>query len=384
MKWSLIDTDSDLLLGVCAEIDGLFLESEPIPPPERYCLLGCEPAGSPRPGAWLSTLGLHPVHGPGANCGCGLEIGCFCSQELIDVTVLGWCPSDEWPGLVDIDLRGYVRIAPEEVPENDGFLLTGRNDERLGTCRSVGGVYRERPEPLVRPATLVGCRPEAPLTAAIEATSARRRRVAAIIQAVDGAGGETGIGSGVFGAITGVRPSRLGDGLLDITLNDGVCDPLPSGAREIWQTWYDGRPTRRNLWTRYDRALRHEWAGAALSHHAGEDRPAGSTYHFDGGAVTDIEGFYCALGEAINGPGGYFGWNLDALNDCLRGRWGASSPFRLVWHDADVARRHLVPGYDRSPYDLRKWGEAVTLEYLLGMFAASGVQVDLSASPLDG
>ncbi|MFD0592855.1 barstar family protein [Catellatospora coxensis] len=65
-------------------------------------------------------------------------------------------------------------------------------------------------------------------------------------------------------------------------------------------------------------------AGAALAHHGFglPDRPAGRTYHLDGRFVTDVEGFYCAIGEAVNGPGGYFGWNLDALVDCLRGRWG--------------------------------------------------------------
>ncbi|WP_372446956.1 barstar family protein [Nocardia goodfellowii] len=62
----------------------------------------------------------------------------------------------------------------------------------------------------------------------------------------------------------------------------------------------------------------------------------------DGQAVTDIASFYCALGEAINGPGGYFGWNLDALWDCLRGGWGASSPFTLEWLHSDVAQEHLL------------------------------------------
>nr|WP_307645622.1 barstar family protein [Nocardia uniformis] len=68
----------------------------------------------------------------------------------------------------------------------------------------------------------------------------------------------------------------------------------------------------------------------------------------DGRAVTDIVSFYCALGETINGPGGYFGWNLDALWDCLRGGWGASSPFTLEWLHSDVAREHLLthPGVD--------------------------------------
>ena len=29
----------------------------------------------------------------------------------------------------------------------------------------------------------------------------------------------------------------------------------------------------------------------------------------------DTEGFYTAMGEAVNGPGGYFGRRLDSLRD---------------------------------------------------------------------
>ncbi|MFD9242801.1 barstar family protein [Streptomyces sp. NPDC059556] len=36
-------------------------------------------------------------------------------------------------------------------------------------------------------------------------------------------------------------------------------------------------------------------------------------------------------GEAVNGPGGYFGWNLDALDDCFFGGWGAAPAFTLFW-----------------------------------------------------
>jgi RNAse (barnase) inhibitor barstar len=102
------------------------------------------------------------------------------------------------------------------------------------------------------------------------------------------------------------------------------------------------------------------------------DRPAGATYDLDGQFVTDIEGFYCALGEAINGPGGYFGWNLDALDECLRGAYGAWPPFRLVWHDSAVAREHLVPGYDEH-----RLAPAIPLEYLLDMFEEHQIEVDL-------
>ncbi|MGI5177242.1 barstar family protein [Dactylosporangium sp. CA-152071] len=86
----------------------------------------------------------------------------------------------------------------------------------------------------------------------------------------------------------------------------------------------------------------------------------------------DIEGFYCALGEAVNGPGGYFGWNLDALDDCLRGGWGARAPFTLVWRHAHVARRHLVAGFDRH---LRL--TATTMDDVLAVLHERGVEVHL-------
>ncbi len=88
--------------------------------------------------------------------------------------------------------------------------------------------------------------------------------------------------------------------------------------------------------------------------------------------MTDIEGFYCAIGEAINGPGGYFGWNLDALADCLGGGFGAQAPLRLVWHDSAVARERLGPGYDG-----RRLAPAITFETLLDMLGEYQVEIDL-------
>ncbi|WP_233579381.1 barstar family protein [Verrucosispora sp. FIM060022] len=111
----------------------------------------------------------------------------------------------------------------------------------------------------------------------------------------------------------------------------------------------------------------------ALAHRIdAADRPPGTTYDLDGRYVTDIEGFYCAIGEAVNGPGGYFGWNLDALHDCLRGGFGARTPFRLVWHDSAVARAHLVAGCDG-----RRLAPATILDDLLDILAAHQVEVDL-------
>jgi hypothetical protein len=38
-------------------------------------------------------------------------------------------------------------------------------------------------------------------------------------------------------------------------------------------------------------------------------------YHLDGRYVTDDDGFYRAIGEAVNGPGGWFGGDLFWLHE---------------------------------------------------------------------
>jgi RNAse (barnase) inhibitor barstar len=86
-----------------------------------------------------------------------------------------------------------------------------------------------------------------------------------------------------------------------------------------------------------------------------------ATDNLDGLNVTDLAGFYCAIGEAVNGPGGYFGWNPDALHDCLRGGWGAAQPFRLIWHDAAVARAHPAAVCDQVLQWLTQNGITVEL-----------------------
>ncbi|MFI6443739.1 barstar family protein [Kitasatospora sp. NPDC050543] len=94
-------------------------------------------------------------------------------------------------------------------------------------------------------------------------------------------------------------------------------------------------------------------------------------YHLDGAGITDRPGFYAALGVAVNGPGGYYGSNLDALADCMRGGFGPVPPFTLHWHDSGVARRvltdHRVIGgrevgyFDAIVETLREGGVTVLL-----------------------
>ncbi|TDC39809.1 hypothetical protein E1211_03060 [Micromonospora sp. 15K316] len=289
------------------------------------------------------------------------------------------------PETVNLDLEGFVHVydrteavtRPGDVTE---FVLLGPDERSYGTCRDVIGVFREQAAPPVPQVRLLGCRPEPPLLAALNSVgqstkaSLRRRRIQGEVHMV-AADGSTNrvIGAVVSGTIQASEPSRYGAGLLDVTVDSDPQESLPAGLLRVLEHWYTGQPTEKNLWAGYDRDLRHQWAGAALAHRSSTpDRPPGTTYDLDGRFITDIEGFYCAIGEAISGPGGYFGWNLNALHDCLTGGFGARTPFRLVWHDSATARAHLVADYDR-----RLLHPATTMDYLLDMLAEHQVEVDL-------
>ncbi|MFD9426429.1 MULTISPECIES: barstar family protein [unclassified Streptomyces] len=66
------------------------------------------------------------------------------------------------------------------------------------------------------------------------------------------------------------------------------------------------------------------------------------TYVLDGTRIRTLEDFWRVIGEAINGPGGYFGRNLDAFSDCLSGGFGApDDDYAVEWRDHQVSREHL-------------------------------------------
>jgi hypothetical protein len=60
----------------------------------------------------------------------------------------------------------------------------------------------------------------------------------------------------------------------------------------------------------------------------------------DGRRIGSLEDFCLVMGEAVNGPGGYFGLNLDAFNDCLSGGFGTpeDGDYVVEWHYHEQSR----------------------------------------------
>ncbi|MEC0207375.1 barstar family protein [Paenibacillus ehimensis] len=100
-------------------------------------------------------------------------------------------------------------------------------------------------------------------------------------------------------------------------------------AMEIWRKWMVSKPTIKNTWSSLSQRRRLGWLEVVRMHHATYCNIPNNNYFLDMTHVRDSVSFYCALGEAMNGPGGYYGFSLDSLDDCFCGGFGATPPFVL-------------------------------------------------------
>lgn len=248
--------------------------------------------------------------------------------------------------------------------DDDASDFWGQAEDAAGLFTPLEGGWRS--------VELLGCAPRGGLLEAAARIGTERARAGdAHLAFLDGSGRE--IGRYFVNGVTVEKsvPSARGAGLVDLTV--GLwCEGLLPQADRFWDHLRSGSLTRKGLWHGLDREGRDAWLSAALKHRVSlpvEDNSAGAVYALDGSNVTDTDGFYCALGEAVNGPGGYFGWNLDAVHDCLGGGWGASPPFTLIWNDSAPARAALGPSLTGGG---ERW-----LDVLMAVFQEHAVSVQL-------
>jgi RNAse (barnase) inhibitor barstar len=93
-------------------------------------------------------------------------------------------------------------------------------------------------------------------------------------------------------------------------------------------------------------------------------------FRIDGRKIKSAKDFYREIGFAVNGPGGYFGRNLDALADCLRGGFGTPEDrtYEFEWEHSALSRRYLK--------DVRQ-GQPSFLESVREVFDNAGVTLNL-------
>jgi hypothetical protein len=163
---------------------------------------------------------------------------------------------------------------------------------------------------------------------------------------------------GVYSAVAAAWDEMPGEGESAFRVS-GLVDPYPTaGADVIWERWARALPAERNEWAVLAPPARKAWLEVVGLHafQAGDKVDKSGPFILDGSAVTDEAGFYCAIGEAVNGPGGYFGWRLSAVDDCFRGGWGAAPRCTIYWDHSRIARESLTETF-------MTWLEEIALDH---------------------
>lgn len=349
-RYALTDTHHGHIWGVCEAVDGLF--------------------GEPRRGTY-ELFGWVPGNGD----------------------VRGWVGSRAWlvpddgapePWLLE-DVESFGLL-----PGSDSLVLTGQDDHEgppeghrgsvrvhdgsrwLGSCREFARVLP--PERAAPPLVLRGLARSDRLRTALRTGTRRALDLEQAALEVRDAQGEPLTDRLLWATVRDWEPSSHGADLIDLELDGEFFTPVPPYAQPVWEQWLTGAPDTFGAWAALDTRRREVWLDLVRERACRRDRrdrPAGRAYELDGRQITDEPGLYLALGEAVNGPGGYFGGCLDALTDCLRGSFGYTAPATLLWRDAATARerlsRTLTPR--GRPFDL--------FAEVLDVLVEGGMQVSL-------
>jgi hypothetical protein len=210
---------------------------------------------------------------------------------------------------------------PERTMTNPRYSLTRENGDLIVTARDVSGFFAPSDT-----FWLTGC------------TDVPPRQLGNVeLRVLDSSGRP--LGAYFLGATTvdNSRPHPLDHTLADVLLHGALFSPPHPLAESIWNDWHRDKPTTVGTWIPLPPAGREAWLEVVRLHHrwaSTVDHPQGTVISLPTAVVHTPVDFYCALGEAINGPAGYFGANLDSLADCLRGGFGVTPPFVLRWQPA--------------------------------------------------
>ncbi|MDW8805667.1 barstar family protein [Streptomyces scabiei] len=168
-----------------------------------------------------------------------------------------------------------------------------------------------------------------------------------------------GIGSYYIGRV-GLRSRFEGKGSPEqggfvATFYGYTCPYATAGA--IWRRWASGGPLMNGEWAMYPVESHDSWLHVVQNSwfetgHVAKRYGVGEICVIDGRQVFGESSFYCALGESVNGRGGYFGSTLDGLADCLASSRNSSAPFELVWEHFSGAQERMGASLSASVMDV--------------------------------
>lgn len=116
----------------------------------------------------------------------------------------------------------------------------------------------------------------------------------------------------------------------NITLS-GYVWHQPKGFTKAYKMMINNEIIEKDIWKNFRKDELQGWLVAALNNRNKSVNKENIIIQLDGNDFHNLDEFYCTLGEEVHGAGGYFGRQLYALYDCMRGDFGVKSVSELIW-----------------------------------------------------
>ncbi|OWR31179.1 hypothetical protein CDO73_08565 [Saccharibacillus sp. O23] len=158
------------------------------------------------------------------------------------------------------------------------------------------------------------------------------------------------------------------NGPVRLDLVGTFAEPVSEEVLKVWGLWRESLPIRTNEWVFLDENLQKGWLDAVRYRVNRGTSGIGQTappFRLDQTGVSSAENFFLALGEAVVGPCGYYGWNALSLDDLLCCEPALVPPFDLVLVGANP---------DASDGWSKKIGDRETAEQLKALSEEYGVR----------
>lgn len=113
----------------------------------------------------------------------------------------------------------------------------------------------------------------------------------------------------------------------------------PKGYYKAWKMKMNNQINDKNIWKNFEKNELQGWLVFALNNMNTESSKENLIIEINGNHFNNLDEFFCRLGEEINGVAGYFGRNIPALYDCMRGGFGVNSIEKLTWKNHQKSKK---------------------------------------------
>ena len=113
----------------------------------------------------------------------------------------------------------------------------------------------------------------------------------------------------------------------------------PKGYYKAWKMKMNNQVNDKNILKNFEKNELQGWLVFALNNMNTESSKENLIIEINGNHFNNLDEFFCTLGEEINGVAGYFGRNIPAFYDCMRGGFGVNSIEKLTWKNHQKSKK---------------------------------------------